>query len=104
VSDESYKPSDFNRRSYTVEDPALDSARKIEVIVKVDGKTYVHTEAREPGIIAFVSRPKDQGFAIEIVQRGGRRYTDVMAPADMRDDALKPWQVEALGLGEEDPR
>lgn len=103
---DSYEPKDFNRRTYDVDDPALEKAKRIEVIVKVDGKTMVHAQAREPGIIAFVSRPQDPGFRIEVVQPGGRRFTDTMMPADMRDDEIKAWHVEALGLNgdEGEPR
>lgn len=93
-----FKPSDFNRRTYTVEGPELEKARRIEIIIKIDGVEHVHLQAREPGIVAFVSRPQDQGFNIDIVQSGGRRYTDFMEPADMRNDVVLDWQILALGL------
>ncbi|MDQ3170706.1 MAG: hypothetical protein M3Q55_11265 [Acidobacteriota bacterium] len=98
---DTYAADDFNRRSYTVEGPDLEKAAKIELIIKVDGKTLVHMAAREPGLVAFVSRPTDQGFSIEIVQSGGRRYVDFMSPADLREDTVLPWQIAALGLSEE---
>lgn len=91
----------FSRRRYTVEGPDLDKARKIELIVKIDGKTMVHMQAREPGIVAFVSKPLDQGFEIDIVEAGGKRYSDVMAP-DSPPTKICPWQLDALEIKRSD--
>ena len=93
-----WSPEDFNRRSYLVESPALDKARRIEVRIIVDGKLLVQMMAREPGIMAFVSRPSEQGFNIEIVEATGIRYTDMRTPAGEMTPALADWQREALGL------
>lgn len=89
--------ADYNRRCYTVEGDVLEKARRIELIVKVDGKMLVQMEAREPGMLAFVSRPVDQGFDIEVVSATGRRYTDHAAP-DGSPTKVSDWQAAALGL------
>ena len=89
---------DFTRRHYAVESPALDEARRIELRIIVDGKTMVQTQAREPGIMAFVSKPNDQGFEIEIVEATGQRYVDIRTPAGETTEPLADWQKEALGL------
>ncbi len=86
----------FSRRRYTVEGKGLDEAKRIEIIVKVDGKVHVHVQAREPGLVAFVSRPKDQGFDIELVEAKAGRYVDRMAPSDL--EGVAEWQFEALGI------
>lgn len=91
-----WKPEQFNRRVYTIEGDDLDTARRIEVIVKVDGKTLVRVQAREPGILAVVSKPDEQGVNIEIVEPGGVRFTDVAVPETTA--ALQDWQLIALGL------
>ena len=89
----------FHRRSYTVEGAALDEARRIEVRIFVDGKPLVQMQAREPGIMAFVSHPEAQGFSIEIVEASGVRFTDMRTPAGEQTLPLAPWQKGALGLG-----
>ena len=91
------KAGDYNRRQYVVEGAALDTARRIELTVTVDGKQLVKIQAREPGLLAFVSKPSEQGFAIEVVEATGRRYVDSAVPgAD--PTALEPWQIAALGI------
>jgi hypothetical protein len=80
-----------------VEGEDLDKARKIELIVKVDGREIVHVQAREPGMLAFVSKPADQGFEVDMVEATGRRYFDSILPEKV-DDTLAPWQLEALGF------
>lgn len=87
----------LHRRHYTIEDPALDRARRIELLVKVDGKVIVHVQAREPGLVAFVSRPEDQGFDIEIVQVG-QQFVDVELPPGVSPEPVAEWQYTALGL------
>ena len=89
----------FSRRRYTVESDSLDKAKLIEVIVKVDGKVMVHMQAREPGMIAFVSKPNDQGFEIDVVEAVGKRYVDQMVPSEMA--AVADWQFEAMGIKNE---
>jgi hypothetical protein len=91
-----WKADDFRRRHYTVEGSALDEARKVRLTVSVDGKTLVDVTGMEPGLVAFVSRPADQGFDIEIVEAGsvaGRILPvgEVMLPA-------ADWQRDALGV------
>lgn len=96
-----WKPGMFSRRGYSVRDDKLDSARRIEVIVRVDGQTMVQVQAREPGLIAFVSRPDEPGFDIEVVEASGSRFTDVKVPASK--GVPLPWQRDAL-FGPAEPK
>jgi hypothetical protein len=93
-----WTPDKFSRRRYVVEGDTLDKAKRIELIVKVDGKPVVQMQAREPGMLAFVSKPADQGFEIDVVEAVGKRYIDHMAPGDP-PEAVADWQYEALGMG-----
>ena len=92
-----WQQNQFARRTYAIDGPQLDAARRIELIVKIDGKVLVQMQAREPGLLAFVSRPDDQGFAIEVVEVAAGKFVDQSALGDDPADVL-PWQVEALGL------
>lgn len=87
----------FNRRKYVVEGDTLDKAKKIELIVKVDGKVLVHMQAREPGMLAFISKPTEQGFELDVVEATGKRYTDHASIANPAEE-VEEWQFEALGL------
>ncbi len=87
----------FNRRRYVVEGDSLDKAKRIELIVKVDGKVLVHMQAREPGILAFISKPSEQGFELDVVQANGARYTDT-ASIGNPPEPVAEWQYEALGM------
>ena len=93
-----WQAKDFTRRHYVVESPALDQARRIEVRVIVDGKIMVQAMAREPGIMAFVSKPTEQGYEIEIVEATGVKYTDIRTPAGGFTEPLADWQKQILGL------
>lgn len=93
-----WKRSDFTRRHYQVEGEDLDRAKRIEIIIKLDGKDIVRLEAREPGIVAFVSVPGEQGFHIELVERQPFRYTDIRTLEGLTTESLLPWQLEAMGF------
>lgn len=88
----------FFRRRYTVEGKALDEARRIEVHVLIDGKPHTKLQAREPGIVAIVSKPDEQGFDIEIVEPGGARFVDLQTTAGAVEGKLLPWHKQALAL------
>ena len=88
----------YKRRIYTLEGESLDNARRIELLVKVDGKKLVHVQAREPGILAFVSKPDDQGFEIHVVEVGGSSFQDVAGPGDDTLAEILDWQVSAMDL------
>lgn len=88
----------YNRRRYTVEDPALDKAKMIRLTVEVDGVKYAYVQAREPGMLAFISRPDAQGFDLEVVEASGKRYTDRMLPDGETTEPLADWQIDALKL------
>jgi len=92
------KIDQYNRRRYTVEGGDLEQAKLIRITIELDGKKYVQVQAREPGMIAFVSRPDEQGFDVEIVEASGRRHTDRMLPDGGTSEALAPWQIDALQL------
>lgn len=97
---EDWKDVKFSRRKYTASGPALDDARRIELILKVDGKQFVQVQAREPGIVAFVSKPNDQGFDIEVVEASGVRYADRIVPGGEIGPPCD-WQKQALDLRDE---
>ena len=88
----------YRRRYYLVEGAVLDQAKKIELIVKVDGRTLVHLQAREPGMLAFVSKPDDQGIELHVGEVAEQAYRDITVPEISSEDGLLPWQVDALAL------
>lgn len=89
-----YKKEDFARRAYYI-DGDID---KVELIVKINGKTHSQLTFREPGMLAVVSLPGENGLWIEHVQPGGVRYTDVPTGEAVRDQIPREWQYDALGV------
>lgn len=89
-----FRKEDFGRRAYYI-DGEID---KVELIVKVNGKQHSHLHFMEPGLLAIVSKVGENGLWIEHVQPGGPRYTDVLTPEAVRDQAPRDWQYEALGV------
>ncbi len=89
----------FQRKRYTVEGDTLDKARSIQLYVVVDDKVMVNMQAREPGILAFVSKPEEQGFDIEVIEASQVAFTDRALPEFEGPEALADWQAEALDLG-----
>jgi hypothetical protein len=102
TEEERFAVEHFTRRRYTVEGSDLDKAKRIGVIVTVDGVKQIEMQAREPGIIAVVSRPAEQGFDIEIVEvdrdKVGVRYTDYRFPNGAFTEPVAEWQQLALDL------
>jgi hypothetical protein len=92
-----WSPEQFNRRRYVVEGDSLDKAKRIELIVKVDGKMLVQMQAREPGMLSFVSKPTEQGFELDVVEATGQRYTD-HASIGNAPEPVADWQFEAMGM------
>jgi len=90
-----WKSANFGRRRYTVEGEELDKARSIRVVVYMDGKALIDVNAREPGVVAMVSKPDDQGFDIEILEPKVA-YTDIRQPP--AEAAPLDWQLEAIGV------
>lgn len=87
----------FGRRSYTVKDDGgqpVESLRA-KVTVEIGGKVHTAVELRAPGMIAVLVRPDtpDQ-FTIEMVESGGRRYTDFRLPPEAGEPLS--WQTDAL--------
>lgn len=99
---ENWEPGDFNRRWYHYgQDPKqreLDRARRVSFKVAVDGKTLIDMELREPGLVALISRPDDDGFEIQIVEPGGKRFHDVAAVV-ASETSILPWQQQLLFEG-----
>lgn len=102
---EKWEASDFGRRGYYIsDDPSdkekgeLEKAKRITIVVLIDGKKYASLQAREPGMVAIVSRPDEEGIRIEVVSPEGVRFTDVMTPEGIREQETEPWQKEALGF------
>lgn len=92
----------FTRRRYVVGGEDLDKAHRIGIVVLLDGKKLIEMQAREPGIIAVVSKPNAQGFDIEIVEVDGSqfgvRYTDYRMPNGTFTEPVAEWQQLALEL------
>lgn len=94
-----WKAADFGRRAYYIEDDGKAFANaKIEVLVRINGKTYAQLHFAEPGLVAIVSKPKEEGIWIERIGPGGVRYMDVRTPEAVKDQSLMPWHKDALGL------
>lgn len=94
-----WEPKHFSRRAYAIEGDDLEKAKRIRVKIEIDGHPLVDLQIREPGIIAVISRPAEQGIAIEIVEPGGVRYLDSgSSMGERRTGPPEPWQVEQLGL------
>lgn len=86
--------TEYRRRRYQVAGDDLDRAKRIELQVVVDGKVIVQVQAREPGMLAFVSREREQGFDIDIVEPVGRGFVDRIAPSEI--EPVADWQLRAL--------
>jgi hypothetical protein len=99
-----WSKDDFGRRGYYVADENEENqgpvqlARKVELIVMIDGKQFSRQELQGAGLIAVVAKPDEGGVWVESVHKGGIRYTDHMSPETVENQALRPWQIEALGL------
>ena len=89
----------FSRRKYTVAGEDLDKAKRIELHVIIDGKRVVQMQAREPGLLAFVSKPDEQGFDIEVIEPTGPKinFTDRAVPEESAEP-VADWQFKALGM------
>jgi hypothetical protein len=85
---------DFRRRHYTVEGPALDEARRVRLVLTVDGKTLVDVTGMEPGLVSFVSKPTEQGFEIDIVEGGA--LAGRVLPVGEAMWPVADWQKDAL--------
>lgn len=87
----------FGRRSYTVKDEGGQPVETLraKVTIEIGGKAHTIVELRAPGLIAVVARPDapDQ-FTIEIIEAGGKRFTDFRLPPEA--GAPLPWQDDAL--------
>lgn len=91
--------NDFHRRWYHYDQDEkqkeLDRARRVSFQVSADGRKLIDMELREPGIIALISRPDDDGFMVEVVEPGARKYNDVAVMAQI-DTSILPWQQQLL--------
>lgn len=97
---EKFFPEHFSRRRYELRQgpgKEFDKAARIEVIVRVDTQVVVRAQLREPGILAVVSRPDEDGIDIEMVEPGGQRYTDMAMPKSGNfTETIADWQEIAL--------
>lgn len=100
---EDWRPEHFAQRVYAAQGPALNEQSSIRLLVQVDGQTVANFEAREPGMLAFVSRPDDNGFAIVMIEPTGQRLTDYPNTLGQYTTPPPPdWALEALGLERSD--
>lgn len=97
ADNEEWESKDLVRKAYYVEGDDLNDGQ-VEVIVRVKGKLFAQLSFGEPGLVAIVSRPNENGIHIESVRPGGVRYTDVKTPNAVTDQQILPWQKEALGV------
>jgi len=90
--------NEFGRRSYVVQEEGKDIASaKARVTIEIDGKVHTRVELRAPGMIAIIVSPETPDrFAIEMVEQGGRRFTDLRLPPEAGEPL--DWQITALGL------
>ena len=99
---DTWSRSDFSRLTYNLqqgEGREFDKAKKIELIVRIDGQELIHMQLREPGLMAIISRPDDEGMQLEVVQEGGARLTDQHTPTgDNMSATIADWQAKALGI------
>ncbi len=99
ANEDQWTPEDFSRRHYTAEgSPQLNKAKRIELVIKIDGKPFVQIQAREPGMLAFVSKPSDDGFELEIIEAKHIKFSDIRTIEGNATEKLESWQLEALGL------
>ncbi len=96
MSNNGWKQGDFTRRCYGYESDSLDKAKLIEVIIKVDGKVIVQVQAREPGMIAVISKPDAQGIEVDMIEAARGRYIDRAVPD--QSGLPQPWHFEAMGM------
>lgn len=90
---------EWGRRSYTVKDEGGRSIGLLgaKVTIEIGGKIHSKVELRVPGMIALLAHPERPGeFVIEMVEPGGKRWSDVRLPPESGD--ILPWQKQALGL------
>lgn len=87
----------FSRRRYVVEGEILDKkGTLIEVIVMINGKQHTRVQCREPGIVAVVSKPDDQGFEIDMIEHTKGGFVDRAVPE--ADGSPLDWHFQALGI------
>lgn len=97
-----WKPEHFMTAAYEYDDPILDNEGKVSVrlVIQVNGRTEVDMNSQlhefEPGVIAFVSRPKKRGMEVVKVlpARGG--YVSDAGPTE----PAPLWARLLLGLAE----
>lgn len=92
-----WTPDKFQQGEIYYEDPSLDNASRIVVEVKIPGRTLMRVQAREPGILAIVSRPDQQGISVVQVEVGGERYVDTNNGITKTHEAER-WALEVLGV------
>lgn len=92
-----WEAKDLARKAYYVEGDELNDGQ-VEILVRIKGKLFAQLTFGEPGLVAIVSRPNENGIHIESVRPGGVRYTDVKTPQATAEQQLLPWQREALGV------
>lgn len=86
------KASEFHRRHLSIaKKPSL-----VEMMVFVDGNQMVAVNSKKASLMAFVSRPEDDGFNVEIVEDGMAPFTDISRPED-EPETPRRWQLDATG-------
>ena len=92
-----WERKDFSRRGYYVEDGSFTN-KQIEIVVKVGGKLHSQLVLGEPGLVAVISHPDEDGLRIEVIRPDGVAYTDMQTPQVAAEQKLLDWQAEVLGV------
>lgn len=87
---------DMKQRLYVVEGEALDTAESCSVQVIVNGKKFINMTLREPGVLAIISRPDEQGIRVVSVEPAGVKFDDRIMPASEQGDVIDEWAQLAL--------
>lgn len=90
-----WNEKDFSRRAYDMQSEDFEDAR-IEVIVRVNGRQFMQVQMREPGMIALVSRPDDEGIQLEMIEPRAGLFTDIRLPSGAMSPGVTKWQQLAL--------
>ena len=91
-----WTPAHFQQGEHYLEDPDLNE-QTVTVTVKVGGRTLIDMKAREPGILAIVSRPDEDGIRVYTVEAGAVRYVDTQNGV-VASDPPEPWALTLLDV------
>lgn len=71
-----------------------------EMLTFIDGKQFSRQTSKKATSMFFVSRPDEEGFTLEITEKGKAPYTEFTDPSSPSGDPHQ-WQLSAGGSHEE---